>query len=788
MALIRFKISSRYIFHTFAGLLLFLSQPLYSQEINASDLLSEFQKSESLIEKGHLDSAISSLTHISEVAQQNEYWVLLTNSKIELARIYEMEEDFDNTLKNYIELIRILDKNGIKGQLAITHFALGQDYEKYKIYNKAIKFYALAATNFKFSNNYEKMVESLSRQSDLYFLMENYEMAESTLDTAIQTIKSYETGKNLIPYLQKQVNICDRQGKFDKVLRTYHEILEFYKQHNDHQSAIWIQNEIGYSYSEIGDYKMALSILLESLDASSNFDVHDSIRIYILTNLAIAYSALDFNSVSIDTLSIVESYYRENGQTGNLARIQDLTAEVYLKQEKLAEAMNYSLESIQNAKALSDLFLLKDCYKTLSDIYQESNDFKNGLKYYGLYSELNDSILRINAARSLELNQLEQNVGNNERSMILMVMDEELEELTLENLRIETEKYQKEIELYMTEKALEKEAQKRRYLILIFIFLAFLLILIVIGYIAKQKDNRLLKQQKESILSINKELKSKNDAVETAIKQLKETQSKLVESEKMASLGQLTAGVAHEINNPVNFISSNVSPLKLSIKEIMEILNEYRKLNDPETKESSLQSARKLEQKYDIEYLIKELNSIIEGISEGAERTKEIVLGLRNFSRLDKHELKEVNLSEMIDSSLVLLRNQFKDRIEISRSYDPDLSYVECYPGQMSQVLMNILSNAIQAIKGQGIISIKTKLSGQEAEIFISDNGIGIPHDKLDNIFDPFFTTKEVGKGTGLGLSISYGIIQEHNGRIDVESELGSGTRFKISVPIRQGE
>ena len=751
-----------------------------------SDLLSEYQKSRSQIEKGHLDSAISSLTHISKVAQENGYWALLTSSKIDLARVYEMLKDLDNTLKNYIELLRVLDKNDIKDQLAIARFALGEDYEKYKIYNKAIKHYAFAASNFSYSNNHAKVVESLSRQSKLYFLMENYEMAESKLDTAIQIVKRHETGEDIIPYLHKQINICDRQGKSDKVLSIYLEILEIHKQNNDHQSAIWIQNEIGYSYSKIGDYKMALSVLLESHEASSMYDLDDSVRIYILTNLAIAYSALDFHSVSIDTLSIVESYYQENGQTENLTRIQDLTAEVYLKQGKLTEALVYSLKSIENAKSQSDLYLLKDSYKTLSDIYQEMDDFKNGLKYYGLYSELNDSILKTIAAKSLELNQLERNVDYDERRMILEVMDEEIEELTVENQRIEIEKYVKEIELYRTEKALEVEAQNRRYLILVFLFLAFLLILIVIGYISKQKDNKLLKQQKESILNINEELQSKNEAVESGIKRLKETQGKLVESEKMASLGQLTAGVAHEINNPVNFISSNLKPLKLSIGEIMEILNEYRKLNNPDSDATSLQKAKELEEKYDIEYLIKELNTILDGINDGAERTKEIVMGLRNFSRLDKHELKEVKLSEMIDSTLVLLRNQYKDRVEIKKSYDENIPYIQCYSGQLSQVFMNIFSNAIQAIEGKGTISVKTQLSGDEAEIIISDSGKGIPDDILDNIFDPFYTTKEVGKGTGLGLSISYGIIQEHNGRIDVESELSKGSTFKISIPIRQ--
>jgi signal transduction histidine kinase len=767
---------------------LFFSIPSYGQRADTSDLQLEFQKSKSLIESGHLDSAISKLTKLAVVAQQNKYWELLTTSKIQLARIYEMEEDYDNTLKNYIELIRILYKNDVIDQLALTQFALGQDYEKYKLYNKAIRYYSLAGSNFSSSGNFTKMAESYIRQSDLHFILENYEMADSTMDIAVQILNRYDTGKNIVKYLQKQVTIYSRLGRTDKVLITNLKILEIYKKHDDHHSAIWIQNEIGYNYAAEGDYKKALSILLESLEASSTYKVHDSIRINILTNIGITYSALDMNSISIDTLIIVESYYKEIERVGKLARIQDLIAEIYLKQGKITDALNYSKGSVQNALSYGDLTILRDCYKTLSDIYQESDDFKNALKFYGLYSELNDSISMVRAAEKDELNFLERRNTDRERSMIRLILDEEIEELTLENLRIRVEKYQKEIELYMTERALEKEEQKRRYLILVFIFLACLLILIVIGYIAKQKDNKLLKQQKKSILSINKELKSKNDAVESGIKKLKETQSKLVESEKMASLGQLTAGVAHEINNPVNFISSNLRPLKLSIEEIMEILNEYRKLNDSESEGSSLEKAKQLEDKYDIEYLIKELKTILDGISDGADRTKEIVLGLRNFSRLDKHELKEVILSEMIDSSLVLLRNHYKDRIEIIKSYDPDISYVECYPGQLSQVLMNILSNAIQAIDGQGTITVKTELSGKEAKITISDTGKGIPNDELDNIFDPFYTTKEVGEGTGLGLSISYGIIQEHNGRIDVESKMGVGTSFKIFIPIRQEE
>jgi signal transduction histidine kinase len=252
----------------------------------------------------------------------------------------------------------------------------------------------------------------------------------------------------------------------------------------------------------------------------------------------------------------------------------------------------------------------------------------------------------------------------------------------------------------------------------------------------------------------------------------------------MASLGHLTAGIAHEINNPINFVSSNVPPLKMSISEIIKILNTYRKANANDKKNIYLEEARNLEEKYDLEYLLGEVDMLLNGIYEGAERTKEIVLGLRNFSRVDKYELKKINLVDALNSTLLLLRNKYKDRIKIERNFDKNLKEIECYPGQLNQVLMNILNNAIQAISDKGTIIVTTEKIDNQAKIEIADDGKGIPKDYINNIFDPFYTTKDVGEGTGLGLSISYGIIQQHNGDISVKSEVGVGTTFIITIPV----
>lgn len=259
-----------------------------------------------------------------------------------------------------------------------------------------------------------------------------------------------------------------------------------------------------------------------------------------------------------------------------------------------------------------------------------------------------------------------------------------------------------------------------------------------------------------------------------AHEQLKSTQTQLVESEKMASLGLLTAGVAHEINNPINFISGNIEPLKQDIAEIFQVLDKHPSL---------------FEKEKELAYIREEVTELLKGIEEGAERTAEIVSGLRDFSRLDTADLQAFDVHVGIESTLTLLRNELKDKIEVEKSFGT-LPPMEGYPGKINQVLMNVLTNAIQSISEKGTIGIITSYDAahEHIEISILDNGKGIPENIIGKIFDPFFTTKEVGEGTGLGLAISKGIIDQHGGSIGVKSELNVGTEVKITLPLKPPE
>jgi len=262
----------------------------------------------------------------------------------------------------------------------------------------------------------------------------------------------------------------------------------------------------------------------------------------------------------------------------------------------------------------------------------------------------------------------------------------------------------------------------------------------------------------------------------------------LVESEKMASLGQLTAGIAHEINNPINFVTANVEPLKRDIRDLLTLIDNYESLDPEQNISDQLEKIHLLTKELDLDYLKTEVDELIDGIGEGANRTAEIVKGLRNFSRLDEGDLKFANVNDGIQSTLTILDNELHS-IEVNKQL-VDIDTIECYPGKLNQLFMNLLTNSIQAIRSKNVsggkIELRSKRIEDEIELRFKDNGIGMSEETKNRVFEPFYTTKDVGEGTGLGLSIAYSIVELHHGTIKVESVLGEGSEFIIRLPLKQ--
>lgn len=311
---------------------------------------------------------------------------------------------------------------------------------------------------------------------------------------------------------------------------------------------------------------------------------------------------------------------------------------------------------------------------------------------------------------------------------------------------------------------------------------------------ALQENDRIIREQnttlERKVYERTNELVSTNNNLNKTLTDLKEAQTQLVEAEKMASLGQLTAGIAHEINNPINFVTSNVGPLKRDVDLLVDAIINIESVGLSEgSVEEKQQQIEDYKEEIDLDYLKIEINHLINGIHEGATRTADIVKGLKIFSRLDEDDLKKADINEGLQSTLTIANNLIGDKIQVIKSFG-HIPVIECFPGKLNQVFLNIISNAVFAIQEKfnnqpgGILKITTENDDQYLLIKIEDNGTGMSEATKAKIFEPFFTTKNVGVGTGLGMSIVYNTVKKHNAEIYLNSTLGVGTEFIIKLNL----
>lgn len=339
--------------------------------------------------------------------------------------------------------------------------------------------------------------------------------------------------------------------------------------------------------------------------------------------------------------------------------------------------------------------------------------------------------------------------------------------------------------------------EARRYRTVLVVY--SVLLLLVLTYLAYRLRNsfRDLDRANAELKNTNEHLEEmvseRTRDLENTLSELKESQTQLIQSEKMASLGQMVAGVAHEINTPLGYVRSNTEILGSSLAEVEQLNNSYRDvfnaLNNPEASEQDIaqaaQDLQSLEQDMQPGGMFGELRQLLRDNDHGLKQITELVGSLKDFSRLDRAKTADFNVNDGLDSTLKIAQNQLKNRIEVERRYGT-LPDIECAPSQINQVFLNVINNAAQAIEGEGKITLSTVSAGDHVIIRVQDSGCGMDEDARKRIFDPFYTTKPVGQGTGLGLSIVYRIIEEHGGRINVKSSVGEGSEFVIALPVKQ--
>jgi len=290
----------------------------------------------------------------------------------------------------------------------------------------------------------------------------------------------------------------------------------------------------------------------------------------------------------------------------------------------------------------------------------------------------------------------------------------------------------------------------------------------------------------EQLIAGTKLRKEKDEQVQL-VQQLQSAHTQLLQSEKLASIGQLAAGVAHEINNPVGYINSNIGSLRNALNDLFKLLGHYEEAEDKLIDETTRENILAVKQEVEIDYLKEDLKNLLNESQEGIVRVKQIVQDLKDFAHIEEAEWQWADLHKGLNSTLNIVNNEIKYKADVVKEYG-NIPHVECIISQLNQVFMNLLVNAAHAIEERGTIIIRTGQKESHVWVSVEDTGKGMDLATRQKIFDPFFTTKGVGKGTGLGLSLSYSIIQKHNGTIAVESEPGKGTTFYVQIPIAQPE
>ena len=436
--------------------------------------------------------------------------------------------------------------------------------------------------------------------------------------------------------------------------------------------------------------------------------------------------------------------------------IKNQTTEL-LSLHKQADSLKDNIDVLLNKISLSGdkLTYLMDSVKIQQDILASK------------LKQITDQEIKLeNQKIEIIIKEIDINNKKNELNLIIAEKNKQQEIIKKQNRTLSTQKN------IITTKT------KQLFLFYGIVFLLFAVIFLVLyAY-------RIRKKTVEAQLKTNKKLENQKLILEKTLQQLNATQSQLIQSEKMASLGVLTAGIAHEINNPINYINSGLEGLNTISDQIIKTISKFQQLQSKKT------DIDKQNIQEELSFLSVGIQTLTTNIQTGVNRTTEIIKSLKTFSHADNNSLSLSDINQDLDSTLLLLHNQLKNRIKIIRNYEK-IPKLYCYSSKLNQVFMNLLSNAIQAIEGKGTITISTTLIENYFEfdqncikISIHDTGAGIPEKIQNKIFEPFFTTKEVGQGTGLGLSITHSIIKQHKGKIELSSSKNKGTEFEIYLPI----
>ncbi len=689
-----------------------------------------------------------------------------------LGMIHKRQGNYEQALNYYEKFLELEQKAKDEYATADAYNAIATVYASLLAYDKAIEFYRKGEKVFRKINNFGGLAYSLDNLANIYFYQGNYSKAIEYYFKALELdekdTKNPQNKENISSKYHHLALVYDALENYPEALKNAHFAL---KSRQEIANKMWIastSNLLGNIHQAQQNYDSAAFYLQRGLrlaqEANNQKEHYESLIGLGKLNFELKHPE---NAFHYAERALTLAQKMENRAVSYQA--WHLLSKCYLSSKNYEKALSFAQKTYPIAQQKS-AEILQESAGILAIIYEKQGNYQQAYAYHKIFKSMTDSLLSDKNRKLLT------------RSAMQYEFDKEKAKLQAQN------EQQRLIE--------QQKLQRQKYLTygiaIGFIFILIFTILIYRSFQQKKTAFKLLSIQKEEILHQKEEISQQkeeilqqNQYLEDTLKTLQDAQSQLIQSEKMASVGMLTASMAHEINNPINYISGGVQALEGLLEETWEILEKYAEIEQQSTPDLAQFRLELAELKEELEFYENKsfTFSTLKDIQAGAERMAQVVKSLRIFTRLDENEVKETDIHENLEAVLVILGNHYVGKIELVKDFASILSPIWCLPAKINQVFLNLLLNAEESLNGSGTITLQTSENEEFVIISIRDNGKGIPEDVRDSIFMPFFTTKESEKNTGLGLTMVQEIIQEHQGKIIVTSEEGKGTDFQVFLP-----
>lgn len=764
-----------------AVLLLFLGTSAHAQgsaqdEARIEKLLSD---AKSNLTRANLSTALTRAQAALSLAESQENIQKSWEAKNLVGEIYLTQNDFPKAIHLFLEMSMQAEKVNNYSVSANGYLSLANIYSHMGAFTKANQTYELAYDQFSQIDYELGMIEVKAAASLNHLVANRLEQAlvsyNKLLSLATKDSLAYFkliAHDGLLEIYEKTKN----RRKGIEIGKDYLSLIA--TEGGSEQMAANAHNRMAALYLNNNENQLALESLQKAEQIGDSGQAGDKIRSRTYQLLSEAYEALGNTNQSSEYANKFESLQsrlpaESSYHPDDLEEAEQLAGELEKESRSIITEQQLAKEQEEKSKRQE---ILSDEISRLKQLEHEALVGNRNLGHTALEAEYIHQDLMV-AQHEFESTERQAEILRYKESLIRHQLE----------LRVAEEE-----KLILQQKA---EISAKRQQIYLVIGGSFLLIAIILGveYLRIRKLNKLLKSQQDTIHQRNVELQmsnatimEKNAKLHKAHDELKRTQANLIQAEKMSALGMLTAGIAHEVNNPISFVSNGLQILDENINEAFDVLSTFEQiiqLNDIDEIKSNYNIHKSENQSVSV--LKKDTADLMEDVKFGATRITEIVDGLRIFSRKDEKKFKKAQLSDIIESALLISKSKYKGRVQIIKEYGNNIPSIDCYPGQLNQIFINLIGNAADAIEGEGWIKIMLQnIDNKYVRAIVQDSGSGMTEDVQKKIFEPLYTTKESGKGTGLGLSITTDIIKTHRGHIDVRSKVGVGTAFILTLQV----